>query len=141
MAHPRDVATPQLPPPPPDAAPAPRQGHPALFGALLTALGVVYGDIGTSPLYALRECFHGPHALAPTPAHILGVLSLICWALLVVITLKYVAFILRADNHGEGGILALTALATPIPAYCRAPAAGWSSSACVARRSSMAMAL
>jgi KUP system potassium uptake protein len=75
---------------------------------------VVYGDIGTSPLYALRECFHGPHALAPTPANILGVLSLICWALLVVITLKYVIFILQADNHGEGGILALTALATPI---------------------------
>src|SRR4029453_7324699 len=101
MAHPRDVPTPQLPPPPPDAAHAPRQGHPALFGALLTALGVVYGDIGPPPLYALRGCFHAPHARAPTPANILGVLSLICWALLMVITLKYVVFILRADNHGE----------------------------------------
>jgi KUP system potassium uptake protein len=124
MAHLRDVTTPQLSPPPPDAAPAPHQGRPALCGALLTALGVVYGDIGTSPLYALRECFHGPHALAPTPAHILGVLSLICWALLVIITLKYVAFILRADNHGEGGILALTALATPIPRLLPSPRRG-----------------
>ena len=80
----------------------------------LLALGVVYGDIGTSPLYALRECFHGPHAIAPTHDHVLGVLSLIFWALIVVISIKYLGFVLRADNHGEGGILALTALATPI---------------------------
>jgi KUP system potassium uptake protein len=80
----------------------------------LVALGVVYGDIGTSPLYAIRECFHGPHAVAPTPEHVLGVLSLIFWALVVVISVKYLVFVLRADNHGEGGILALTALATPI---------------------------
>ncbi|MGE3802218.1 MAG: potassium transporter Kup [Candidatus Kapaibacterium sp.] len=76
----------------------------------LTALGVVYGDIGTSPLYAMRECFHGPFAVEPTPANIFGVLSLIFWSLLIVISLKYLLFILRADNHGEGGILALTAL-------------------------------
>jgi KUP system potassium uptake protein len=80
----------------------------------LTALGVVYGDIGTSPLYALRESFHGPHAIAPTPTNIYGVLSLVFWALVIVITIKYIGFILRADNRGEGGILALTALSTPI---------------------------
>jgi KUP system potassium uptake protein len=80
----------------------------------LTALGVVYGDIGTSPLYALRECFHGLHAIALTPGNVFGVLSLIFWSLIIVITIKYIVFILRADNHGEGGILALTALATPI---------------------------
>jgi KUP system potassium uptake protein len=80
----------------------------------LLALGVVYGDIGTSPLYALRECFHGPHAIEPTHDHVLGVLSLIFWALIIVISIKYLVFVLRADNHGEGGILALTALATPI---------------------------
>ena len=76
----------------------------------LTALGVVYGDIGTSPLYALRECFHGPHAIAATPANVLGVLSLIFWSLAFVISLKYLAVVLRADNRGEGGILALMAL-------------------------------
>ena len=85
-----------------------------LFVLTLAALGVVYGDIGTSPLYALRECFHGPHAIAPTPANILGVLSLIFWSLIVVISIKYLVFVLRADNQGEGGILSLAALATPI---------------------------
>lgn len=76
----------------------------------LAALGVVYGDIGTSPLYTLRECFAGHHPLALTQANVLGVLSLIFWALVIVVTLKYVFFIMRADNHGEGGILALLAL-------------------------------
>ncbi len=80
----------------------------------LAALGVVYGDIGTSPLYALRECFHGPHSIEPTAANILGVLSLIFWSLIIVISVKYLVFVLNADNHGEGGILSLTALATPI---------------------------
>lgn len=80
----------------------------------LAALGVVYGDIGTSPLYAIRECFHGPHAIVPTAPNILGVLSLIFWSLVIVISIKYLVFVLRADNHGEGGILSLTALATPI---------------------------
>jgi len=78
------------------------------------ALGVVYGDIGTSPLYAIRECFNGPHAVAVTHDHVLGVLSLIFWALVIVVSVKYLVFVLRADNHGEGGILALTAFATPI---------------------------
>jgi KUP system potassium uptake protein len=80
----------------------------------LTALGIVYGDIGTSPLYAMRECFHGPHAIAATRDNIFGVLSLIFWALIIIISIKYCIFVLRADNRGEGGILALTALATPI---------------------------
>src|SRR5512134_1658640 len=84
------------------------------FTLLLVTLGVVYGDIGTSPLYAIRECFFGPHAIAPTHEHVLGVLSLIFWALVIVISIKYLVFVLRADNGGEGGILALTALATPI---------------------------
>ncbi len=81
----------------------------------LTALGVVYGDIGTSVLYALRECFHGEHAIVPTPENILGVLSLIFWSLIIVISVKYLVFILRADNHGEGGILALMALVIQTP--------------------------
>ena len=77
-------------------------------------LGVVYGDIGTSPLYALRECFFGPHAVAPTHDHVLGVLSLVFWALIIVISIKYLVFVLRADNQGEGGVLSLMSLATPI---------------------------
>jgi len=86
--------------------------------ALLTlaALGVVYGDIGTSPLYAVRECFHGPHAIPVVAHNVLGVLSLIFWALVLVISIKYLIFILRADNRGEGGILALAALVTPVNA-------------------------
>jgi len=74
------------------------------------AIGVVYGDIGTSPLYTLREAFHGPHALPLTPVNVLGVLSVIFWALIIVVTFKYVTLVLRADNNGEGGVLALTAL-------------------------------
>lgn len=79
----------------------------------LTALGVVYGDIGTSPLYALRECFHGEHAVSPTHANVLGVLSLILWSLILVISVKYLGVVMRADNRGEGGILALMALVHP----------------------------
>src|SRR5512145_3289146 len=80
--------------------------------ALLTlgALGIVYGDIGTSPLYALRECFHGAHGIAPTRENVLGVLSLIFWSLTLIISIKYLVFVMRADNEGEGGILALMAL-------------------------------
>jgi KUP system potassium uptake protein len=80
-----------------------------LFPLTLTALGVVYGDIGTSPLYAIRECFFGSHAVPPTFENVLGVLSLIIYALLLVISIKYVVIVMRADNQGEGGILALTA--------------------------------
>jgi KUP system potassium uptake protein len=77
---------------------------------MLTALGVVYGDIGTSPLYALRECFKPEYGLEATPEHVYGVLSLIVWSLFLVVTVKYIVFIMRADNRGEGGILALLAL-------------------------------
>ena len=76
----------------------------------LGALGVVYGDIGTSPLYAIRECFHGHHAIALTPGNIFGVMSLVFWSLTIVVSIKYVLFILLADNHGEGGIFALLGL-------------------------------
>ena len=82
----------------------------SLLPLSLAALGVVYGDIGTSPLYAVRECFYGEHGVAVTRANILGALSLIFWALVIVVTLKYHVYVLRADNRGEGGILALTAL-------------------------------
>jgi KUP system potassium uptake protein len=76
----------------------------------LGALGVVYGDIGTSPLYAFRECFAPEHHLAPSPANILGVLSLIFWALILIISIEYLVFVMRADNRGEGGIVALMSL-------------------------------
>lgn len=89
--------------------PAP-DGKPALWKLSLGALGVVYGDIGTSPLYAVRECFDPTHGVEPTPANVLGILSLITWALLLVVTVKYLALVMRADNDGEGGILALLAL-------------------------------
>jgi KUP system potassium uptake protein len=84
-----------------------------LLPLALTAVGVVYGDIGTSPLYALRECFFGSHSVPPTHDNVLGVLSLIIYSLLVVISIKYIAIVMRADNQGEGGILALTALIPP----------------------------
>ncbi len=76
----------------------------------LGALGVVYGDIGTSPLYALRESLAGEHDLAVSEANVIGILSLIVWSLLIVVTLKYLVVVMRADNEGEGGILALSAL-------------------------------
>src|SRR5437868_3456094 len=75
---------------------------------MIAALGVVYGDIGTSPLYAIKQCF--PDAAAVTAPRIFGVLSLIVWALTIVVTIKYVIVLMRADNRGEGGIFALTIL-------------------------------
>jgi KUP system potassium uptake protein len=84
-----------------------------LVALSLTALGVVYGDIGTSPLYAIKECFTGVHRVSPTHANVLGVLSLVFWALVLVISVKYLGVVMRADNRGEGGILALMALARP----------------------------
>ncbi len=84
-----------------------------LAGLTLAALGIVYGDIGTSPLYAVKECFAPGHGAEPTPANILGVMSLITWALILVVSVKYLTFVLRADNKGEGGILALLSLAFP----------------------------
>jgi KUP system potassium uptake protein len=85
----------------------------------LGALGVVYGDIGTSPLYAFRECFSKEHGLSPTPDNILGILSLVFWALTIVISIKYLAFVMRADNRGEGGILALMSLVRPRKSFRR----------------------
>ncbi|HVS00072.1 MAG TPA: potassium transporter Kup [Thermoanaerobaculia bacterium] len=88
----------------------PSAGNRFFPGLVLGALGVVYGDIGTSPLYALREVFEDPDVLAPTRGNVLGILSLVFWALILVITVKYLVFVMRADNRGEGGILALMAL-------------------------------
>ncbi|MFO1461795.1 MAG: potassium transporter Kup [Verrucomicrobiota bacterium] len=84
-----------------------------LAGLTLAALGVVYGDIGTSPLYALKECFSPVHGVQPNPANVLGVLSLVIWSLLLIVSVMYLVFVLRADNRGEGGILALLSLAFP----------------------------
>jgi len=102
---------------PSPATHAPPTGRRALLIASLGALGVVYGDIGTSPLYAMKECLawnkegtFSPHAVPPTIDNTLGVLSLIFWSLMLVVTVKYLLFVLRADNKGEGGILALAAL-------------------------------
>ncbi len=88
---------------------APPSGK-ALAALSLAALGVVYGDIGTSPLYALKECFGAAHGIPPTRENVLGVLSLIVWAMNFVVSYKYIAEVMRADNRGEGGILALLAL-------------------------------
>ncbi len=98
----------------------PRGRHLAVLS--LAALGVVYGDIGTSPLYAIRECFHGAHAIDLSRENILGVLSLIIWSLILVVSVKYLGLVLRADNRGEGGILALMSLVVP----ARIPAKGGS---------------
>jgi len=84
---------------------------PGLAAVSVAAMGVVYGDIGTSPLYTMREVFSGPHAVPVSPENLLGILSLIFWALTITVSLKYVMFITRADNRGEGGIMALTSLA------------------------------
>ena len=89
------------------AAQAARKPTPPL---VIAAIGVVFGDIGTSPLYTLRECFTGAHGLPLTEANVYGILSVVFWAIMIVVTLKYVTLIMRADNRGEGGIMALTAL-------------------------------
>ncbi|HQN18761.1 MAG TPA: KUP/HAK/KT family potassium transporter [Syntrophobacteraceae bacterium] len=83
---------------------------PATLSLALSSLGIVYGDIGTSPLYAVRECFHGTHAVSLTEGNIFGVLSLVFWSMTMVICIKYVVFVMRADNRSMGGIFALLAL-------------------------------
>ena len=88
-----------------------KSGAPGRAALTLGALGVVYGDIGTSPLYAVRQIFHPDHGIPLRPENIFGAISLIFWALVLVVTIKYIVLILRADNQGEGGIMALTALA------------------------------
>ncbi len=84
-----------------------------LVVSAIAALGVVYGDIGTSPLYAFKQCFVGARGLAPSAENVLGVLSLIVWSLIIVVSIKYLVFVLKADNRGEGGIIALVALLNP----------------------------
>lgn len=95
----------------PDLAPADGGHHPnsPLSHLALAALGVIYGDIGTSPLYTIKECFSGTHGVFATTDNILGILSLIFWSLMIVVSLKYVIFVLRADNNGEGGTFSLLA--------------------------------
>jgi len=87
-----------------------RQPPKRLAQLTILAIGVVYGDIGTSPLYAFRECFKPGHGVVPVAANVYGVLSLIVWTLILIVAIKYITFIMRADNQGEGGILALLAL-------------------------------
>ena len=103
------MATPTHPAAAPGDSPSEAEGH-SLPALMLGAIGVVYGDIGTSPLYAMKESFIGPHPLAVDPLHIFGVLSLIFWSLMLVVTAKYVLVAMRADNKGEGGSFALLAL-------------------------------
>ncbi|PIY23705.1 MAG: potassium transporter Kup [Deltaproteobacteria bacterium CG_4_10_14_3_um_filter_60_8] len=90
--------------------PEEKGGNKRLAKLAMAALGVVFGDIGTSPLYAIRECFHGDFGIPVTPGNVMGILSLIFWALIIIVTIKYLTFILRADNQGEGGEIALTSL-------------------------------
>jgi KUP system potassium uptake protein len=110
----RPPAEPPQPAPPTDADPPhqdPNRARGLAATALsLGALGVVYGDIGTSPLYTVQTIFAGDHPLKPIPANVYGTTSLIVWSLVMVVTLKYVLLVMRADNHGEGGIMALVAL-------------------------------
>src|SRR5258708_33876869 len=96
-----------LPAEQPAAHHGPKEALPTL---MLGAIGVVYGDIGTSPLYTMKESFLGPHPLAVDRLHIFGVLSLIFWSLMLVVTIKYVFVAMRADNKGEGGSFALLSL-------------------------------
>src|SRR5687768_10563385 len=94
----------------PGGNPGMPHSHGSLAKLSVGAIGVVFGDIGTSPIYAFRETFAGHHPLAPDQLHIYGVLSLIFWSMMIVVTIKYVTVIMRADNRGEGGSLALLAL-------------------------------
>src|SRR5512144_1871589 len=108
---------PQAPAAPPDAeqlseTSSAQEEHPGkLVQLVVAAIGDVYGDIGTSPLYTLKECFGEAHGLAITKPNVLGLLSLVLWALVLVVSVNYVLFIMRADNRGEGGVLALMELA------------------------------
>jgi len=84
---------------------------PSSRALVVGAIGVVFGDIGTSPLYSLKECFSPEHGIPFSPDAVLGIISMLFWAFVIVVSLKYVMFVMRADNNGEGGILALMALA------------------------------
>lgn len=118
---------------PPDRPPAASDQKGSLNRASLAilslgALGVVYGDIGTSPLYALRECLGPRYGVPPSPENVLGLLSLLFWSLTLIVVVKYIGFVLRADNRGEGGILSLMALAVP---QDKLPGGKWSRRAIV----------
>ena len=102
------------------ADPASQPDNRRVLPLAVAALGVVFGDIGTSPLYALKECFAGTHGVEPTQENVLGVLSLVFWSLNFLITFKYLRYMMRADNRGEGGILALLALLRPNDVKSRA---------------------
>src|SRR4051795_4842057 len=91
--------------------PSPSHGGPGQLALMLGALGVVFGDIGTSPLYALQAVFSIDHgAVRATESDVYGVVSLVFWSITLIVSIKYVTFIMRASNDGEGGIMALTAL-------------------------------
>src|SRR5215210_242148 len=105
------ASAPALPPALPDVRDAnPGHHHGSLLKLTVGAIGIVFGDIGTSPLYAFRETFAGHHKLPVDRLHVFGVLSLIFWSMMIVVTFKYVTILMRADNKGEGGSLALLAL-------------------------------
>src|SRR6218665_560743 len=114
QSGPRCPHAPFLPMEPSMTAPADERAKPShassSIGLLVGAVGVVYGDIGTSPLYTLKEVFNGGYGVQVNHEGVLGVLSLIFWSLVWVVSVKYVLFVLRADNQGEGGVMALTAL-------------------------------
>jgi KUP system potassium uptake protein len=97
----------------PASVPGPNQDkhpkHSSSSALALAALGIIYGDIGTSPLYTIRECFAGSHGVEPSPTNILGIMSLVFWSLIMIVSVKYVVFVLRADNNGEGGTFSLLA--------------------------------
>ena len=103
----QDSVTPTPPAPETQQTHTPRSG---LFALAIGAVGVVFGDIGTSPLYTMKEAFGPGHGLALSHDNVLGILSLVFWSLMLFVTIKYVTFIMRADNRGEGGIMALLAL-------------------------------
>lgn len=113
--HPEPLTVPKVPitaaPPEIGAATSGHSGHRNLARLTIAALGVVYGDIGTSPLYTLKECFNPVHGIGISRESVLGLLSLVLWSLIFVVTVKYVLFVMRADNRGEGGVLALMVLA------------------------------
>ena len=102
--------TPAAPTTPSTSSTPSGQGHGGVATLALAALGIVFGDLGTSPLYALQTAFHGPQGIAADPANVVGIVSLFLWSLILMVSIKYVAVLMRADNCGEGGLLALLAL-------------------------------
>ena len=109
MTNPNEGAVKPIPGKP-ESESAPPEKKSRLAQLSLAALGVVFGDISTSPIYAIRECFHGEYGIAVSHANVMGILSLMFWALVMIVGLKYLLFVFRANNHGEGGVMALTAL-------------------------------